>query len=233
MARKKRRGQAQRQPAPATDQPALSAEERAARRAEQKRIFDAEKAAKERAAQRSFAPLIWAGAVLVTLGILIPVGILLFAGGGDDEPEATPIVTQDPRLGGQSPTQTLEIATDDDGQNIRPRFVPTALTARAGEVFEVQVTNEGSVAHNMVIDGGDEEFDTPDDFSMSPFSIQPGETGTVRAIFDEEGTYQFECLLHPAVQVGTLTVIPGSGGSSSSATPATSRTAAPTPTASP
>jgi hypothetical protein len=172
MAKKKRRKGAGRQPAPParpTEQPQLSAEERALRRAEQKREWAQQKRVQERAAGRSFAPIISAVAVVVVLAVAIPVMILLAGGGGDDDgAAATPFATVDPRLGGvTTPAQTFTVTALDDGVAINPRFSPTQVTARAGEVFEIVMPNEGTSVHNVRVDGLDHEYDTNDDWTTT------------------------------------------------------------------
>jgi len=118
------------------------------------------------------------------------------------------------------------MSADDDGQNIRPRFVPDNFVARAGEVFQIDVTNDGTVFHNVTIDGGDGEFGTNDDWPSAPLSFDAGETAKVVAKLNEPGTYQFECNLHAGIQVGTITVIPSA---SSAATPVPTTTVQPSP----
>ena len=102
------------------------------------------------------------------------------------------------------------MSANDDGQNINPRFEPNNFVAKAGEVFEIDVTNNGSSAHNVTIDGGNGFGSLPDDdWVSSPLSFPAGGTAKVLARFTAPGTYNFECNLH-AGQVGTITVIPGS-----------------------
>lgn len=230
MAKKKRRTQATRSTSTSDAQPELSAEDRAARREEQKREWALRKQAEERAATRSFAPLLAAGGVIVTLAIVIPVVLLLAGGGGSDSATPTPTPRPDSRLGGQAPVATFAMSADDDGQNINPRFEPNNFVAKAGQVFEIDVTNNGSVFHNVTIDGGDGNFGTSDDWSSVPLSFGAEEKAKVLAKFDKAGTYQFECNLHAGIQVGTITVIPSASGS---ATPTPVATAAPSPSGSP
>jgi plastocyanin len=229
MAKKKRRTQTTRPSAAPQGQPELSAEERAARREEQKREWAQQKQAEERATSRSFTPILLAGGVVVTLAIVIPV-VLLLAGGGGGSSSPTPTVRPDPRLGGQAPVATFAMSADDDGQNINPRFVPNNFVAKAGQVFEIDVTNDGTVFHNVTIDGGDGEYGTADDWLSVPLSFAAGEKAKVLAKFDQPGTYKFECNLHAGIQIGTITVIPGASGTATaepSATPAPSQSVSP------
>jgi plastocyanin len=221
MARKKKRGQSPQTPPPAANE---SSEERAARRAQQKEDWARQKAADERAASRSYGPIIAAGGVVVALAIIIPVALLLFSGGGGGDATPTPSAVADPRLGGQAPQATFAMSADDDGQNINPRFEPNTFVVKAGQVFEIDVTNNGTVHHNVTIDGGDGQYGTNDDWSSVPVSFDAGETATVKAKFNSPGTYKFECNLHAGIQIGTITVVPAS---SSSSTPVVTPTRAP------
>ena len=229
MAKNKRRQQVARPQTPSDAQPELSAEERAARREQQKQEWAAQKQSQERAANRSFAPILAAGGVIVTLAIVIPLVLLVASGGGSGTPTPTPRL--DARLGGQAPAATFAMSANDDGQNINPRFEPNNFVAKAGEVFEIDVTNNGSSAHNVTIDGGNGFGSLPDDdWVSSPASFKSGETAKVIAKLDEPGTYNFECNLHAGIQVGTITVIPSA---SSAATPAPIATTAPSQPVSP
>lgn len=226
MARKKRRTQPTRPPAAPGEQPELSAEERAVRREEQKREWAQQKRAEERAASRSFAPLLAAGGVIVTLAIVIPVVLLVATGGGSDSASATPIVTPDARVAGEVPVATFAVSADDDGQNINPRFSPNNFVAKAGEVFEIDVKNDGSVFHNLVVDGGDGDFGTRDDFISNPSRIEAAGSAKVLAKLVKAGTYNFRCDFHPDAQTGTITVIPSAG---TAITPVPTSTVQPSP----
>jgi plastocyanin len=224
MAKKKKRGATPQATPPANE----SAEERAARRTQQKEEWARQKAAGDRAANRSYGPILAAGGVIVALAVIIPVAFLLFGGGGGDDAWPTPSAVADPRLGAQVPQQTFAMSADDDGQNINPRFEPSTFTVKAGQVFEIDVTNNGTVHHNVTIDGGDGDYGTADDWSSVPVSFDAGETAIVRARFNKAGVYQFECNLHAGIQVGTITVVEASSGSSTPvATPTTTPSRAP------
>jgi len=218
MARRKRRKQPTSPAAVPDGQSELSAEERAARREEQKREWAEQKRAEDRASRRSFTPLLAAGGVIITLAIVIPV-VLLVAGGGGDSGTPTPTPKPDARLGGQAPQATFVMSADDDGQNINPRFTPNNFVAKAGQVFQIDVTNDGSVFHNVTIDGGDGDFGTNDDWVSNPLSFGAGEKAKVLAKFDKPGTYNFECNLHAGIQVGTITVIPSASSTALSSAP--------------
>jgi plastocyanin len=242
MGKKNRRNrqQSSRQPAATAEAPPLSSEEQAARRAQQKQEWAEQKRGKERAEGGSRAPLVWAGSGIAAVVVAVVVGIVLFAGGGSSTSStATPGPSADPRLGGASPAESFNVSATDDGVDINPRFAPNTLTAQAGDVFRINVKNDGHSAHNLVVAGPSGSFDPPGSWttvdpnnSNNPQAILAGDTGTVAVKIDTPGTYQFRCSFHPTQQVGTLTIVPGpsvtaspSGSASASGTP--------TPTATP
>jgi plastocyanin len=232
LAKKKRnRQQASRTRAPAPEGQALSPEEQAARRAQQKREWAEQKHGKERAAGDSIAPLVWAGSGIAAVVVAVIVGVVLIAGGGGSSSTPAPSPTPDPRLEGKSPVETFNISADDDGVAINPRFSPNVITAVAGEVFQINVKNDGSSIHNLAIAGLDDTYDTADDWvtrdpnnSDNPSAILVGNTGTVQVKIDKAGTYKFRCVFHPEQQTGTLILTPG---------PSTSASASASPSATP
>ncbi len=176
------------------------------RRAQQKREYEERKRAKARGGQ-PLAPYFWGGGIAAVITIAVVGGFLLLGGGGgDDGPNPTPIVTPDPRIAGLPIDQTIAIEANDDGQNVNTRYVPNTISAQAGEVIEILVTNVGSVAHNLSFPGLDGEYDTADDWRLDPFSLQPGDTGRVVVKFDEPDSYAFRCSFHPSIHLGTLTI---------------------------
>ena len=230
----------------AAEAPPLSPEEQAARRAQQKLEWAEQKRGKERGAGGSIAPFVWAGSGITALVGAVVVGIVLLAGGGGSASStATPAASADPRLGGASAAESFNVSATDDGVDINPRFVPNAITAQAGEVFQINVKNDGHSAHNLVVAGLSGSFDPPGSWtttdpsnSNNPQAILAGDTGTVAVKIDTPGTYQFRCSFHPAQQVGTLTIVPGpsvtaspggSAGASAAATPTSTPAASAAP----
>jgi len=183
-------------PAPASDDAGESQEER---RARQVREWESRKKQKERVSA-SGSPLLWAAGGVGLLAAVVVGAVLLLSGGGSEGTSATPVV--DPRVAGLPVDQTVELIADDEGQSVNPRFEPNVVNGRAGEVIEFQVSNEGTVAHNLTVSGPDKEYGTPDDFTMN--SIDAGEKGTLRVKLNTPGTYPFRCDLHPLQQIGTL-----------------------------
>ena len=144
--------------------------------------------------------------LIVTPVLVIGAGVLAFlilsggssgtAGNGSSTP------TPDPRVAGLTPEVTFDIQAG--GASNNAFFNPSTITANAGEVIEIVVTNTGSVIHNLRLAGLDDKYDTADDFKMPPNVVRPGETQQLVVKVDEPGTYRFRCDFHPLVQTGTL-----------------------------
>jgi plastocyanin len=140
--------------------------------------------------------------LIVTPVLVIGVGVLAYlilssgssgvTGGGITE------LTPDPRVAGLTPDDTVRVNVND------VNFSSRELAGNAGDVIELMVTNTGTISHNLVVAGPDDEYDTEDDFEPDPFAIQPGETGRVVVKIDEPGTYRFRCAFHPNIEFGTL-----------------------------
>lgn len=206
MPSKRRRSGNRRPVQPDATQPALSPEEQAARREQQKREWAAQKRAEERA-RRSAAPLVWAGVAVGTLAAIAILGAVLFSGGGGDDSGPTPTATRDPRLGAGAVAKTVTVDADDDGQNVNPRFSVTTITGKVGEIIEINVNNVGSVAHNLAVAGLDGEYGSPDDWITEPPTIRAGESGKLLIKLNEPGTYPFRCDFHAnTAQRGNLII---------------------------
>lgn len=202
MSRKKRRT-AGHQPTGVASAPtsasAAGGESAEERRARQIREWEARKKQKERKASQSVTPWVMGGAAVLLAAV---VGAVVLLSGGDSSGSGAPVVTPDPRVAGLPIGTSVEVVADDDGQATNPRFVPSEIVAQAGEVLEIQLANEGSVAHNLTVSGLDREYDTRDDFTIN--ALDAGESGTLLVKLDEPGTYPFRCDLHPVQQVGNL-----------------------------
>ena len=141
------------------------------------------------------------------IALVIAVGVVfaVLSGGssdGTDSVAATP--RPDPRVAGATPAATVNVETDDEGQNVNSRFVPSVLEGPAGEVFAIKIKNAGTVAHNLNIAGVDKEYDTDDDFTSAVPSS--GQEVQLLVRLDAPGSYPFRCDFHPEQQVGTLVV---------------------------
>ena len=175
------------------------------RRAEQKREYEKRKRANARGSQ-SRAPYFWGGGIATIA--LAAIGGFVFLGGGNDEENSVvaPSATPDARVAGLPIDVTFTLEADDNGQNINPRFVPNAISANAGQVVAIIVTNVGSVAHNLRLAGIDGEYDSRDDWLTEPATLFSGDTGSVIVKLDDPGTYAFRCDFHATLQLGTFTV---------------------------
>ncbi|MEE8369156.1 MAG: cupredoxin domain-containing protein, partial [Dehalococcoidia bacterium] len=90
-------------------------------------------------------------------------------------------------------------------------FLPSTFTIDSGETVKVNVTNTGTVTHNLRVEGVDKEYGTDDDFvtrfpGQASALIGPGEEWFTVVRIDEPGQYAFRCDIHPNIQFGTLTV---------------------------
>ena len=176
------------------------------RRAEQKHQYEKRKREKARGSQ-PLAPYFWGGGLAAAVAVAVLGGFLLLGGGGDEGGAVVaPSPTPDARVAGLPIDVTFTLESDDDGQNINPRFVPNAISAEAGQVAEIVVVNVGSVAHNLRLAGIDDEYDTRDDWLTEPATLFAGDTGTVVVKLDDPGIYAFRCDFHTTLQLGTFTV---------------------------
>ena len=137
------------------------------------------------------------GVLVVTIGAGI-LAVLVLTSGSSGTTGGAAESTSDTRVAGQTPDATVSLDVDD------VNFSNTNLTGNAGEVIEFLVTNTGTISHNMVVAGPDNEYGTGDEFEPDPFAIKAGETGQVVVKMDEPGTYKFRCAFHPLIEFGTL-----------------------------
>lgn len=154
----------------------------------------------ERASRIRISP--WLIATPIVAVVIAVVAVLILtsgssgttAGGGSSEP------TEDSRVAGLPVDSTESVSVND------VNFDRTGLTGNAGEVIEFVVTNTGTISHNMVFAGPDDEYDTGDDFEPDPFAIEAGQTGRLKVKLDDPGVYRFRCAFHPNIEFGTLTL---------------------------
>ncbi len=137
---------------------------------------------------------------VVAIGVGIVAVLVLTSGSSGTTGGGSPSPTLDTGVAGL-PTDT-SVSLDVDDINFSRR----EITGNAGDVIEFMVTNTGTISHNMVVAGLDDEYDTEDDFEPEPFAIQPGHTGRVVVKIDQPGTYRFRCAFHPNIEFGTLTL---------------------------
>ena len=120
------------------------------------------------------------------LGI-VSVLLLTACGGGSSDTSSSPEPV---------PAGALSVVTTDEF-----RFVPDALTTKAGEV-RIFLQNNGSYPHNLSV---------PDlHVTSKTVSGSPGSTSTTLTFHaDKPGSYRFVCTFHDqAGMTGTLTVTP-------------------------
>lgn len=84
------------------------------------------------------------------------------------------------------------------------KFAVTAYQVEAGKATTISVKNNGQAVHNMhilgITDAGGQDVKTD--------LLQPGQSANLTFTIDKEGTYQFQCDVHPTEMKGTLTVVP-------------------------
>ena len=121
-------------------------------------------------------------------------GALLFAacGGDDDEGSDTSADTTEAPAddaGGEGERASLAVSVVDNS------FDPTSLSAAAGSVVSIEVTNDGSNPHTFSID----------DVDVDTGTLNGGDSTTVTFTMPD-GDLQYYCKIHGAdVMSGTIT----------------------------
>jgi plastocyanin len=121
---------------------------------------------------------------------LVPVAVLLTACGGSSNKADQ----------GGAVLQTIQISEQEYSLN------PGTVTVSKTGTYEFRVTNNGTIAHALEIEGNGVEEKTGD--------IQPGAGGTLRVTIAKDGSYELYCPIdgHRSQGMkGTLTVGSGSG----------------------
>jgi plastocyanin len=85
-------------------------------------------------------------------------------------------------------------------------FEPSELEVEAGQMFRINLTNDGDFIHNLRIAGADGEYETGDDLVSTPEFQRSGETGELVGQIDEPGVYSFRSDSQSTEMVGTITV---------------------------
>ena len=141
-------------------------------------------------------------------------------------PEEEGLLQEGIQIPEEEASREVSVEATDRGQPaLDSVFDPDAISIEAGETVKVNVSNTGSVTHNLRIAGVDQEYDTEDDFVAKPPDqastlIKPGESGFTVVRINEPGQYSFRCDIHPNVQIGTLIVRSEQSSSSQEETPA-------------
>ena len=106
---------------------------------------------------------------------------------------------------GDGGTTTIDISLDDEPGEAGPIsfFTPDEFTVAAGQEITFNVSNDGTVPHNMRIAGLDGEYNTNDDTFVE--ILWPGDTAVLKWTAPSEGqALIFRCDLHG--NTGTITV---------------------------
>ena len=143
--------------------------------------------------------------LIVTAVLLIGIGVLAYlvlssGSSGVTVTGSSETPVPDPRVAGLPIDDSVSLNVND------VNFSNTELSGNAGEVIEILVTNTGTISHNLVVAGPDDEYDTKDDFEPYPFAIKAGDTGRLVLKIDEPGTYRYRCAFHPTFEIGALTL---------------------------
>ena len=100
---------------------------------------------------------------------LVPLALLLAACGGSSSPSA-----------GTGPVlQTIQISEKEYS------LTPSTVTVSKTGTYDFRVTNNGTIAHALKIEGDGVEEKTGD--------IQPGASATLRAALSKDGSYDLYC----------------------------------------
>jgi plastocyanin len=144
----------------------------------------------------------WAGRsrrlffVLALVTVAVTLAALACGGNGDETASGGDPVTFDIALGD-------EVRDTDELVSF---FTPNEFTVAAGQEVTFNLSNDGTVPHNMRIAGPDGEYMTDDDTLVDPDVLNPGDTAVLEwAAPSQPGTIIFRCDFHPE-SVGTITV---------------------------
>jgi plastocyanin len=134
--------------------------------------------------------------------VLLPFSVLLAACGGSSSTSG----------GGGAVQQTIQVSEKEYSLN------PTTVTVSKSGTYEIKVTNKGTIAHALEIEGNGVEEKTGD--------IQPGAGATLRVTLAKDGSYELYCPIdgHRSLGMkGTLTVgsASGAGGTNTGQTTTT------------
>jgi plastocyanin len=125
------------------------------------------------------------------LMVLLSVGLLMSACGGDDESGSSSATTAAPEAPPVSLTGVVNIHGTANASNKMEvelddfYFGPTFIKAKAGEKFDVELSNDGKATHTFTIDSlsVDQQF-------------APGEKKTVSITAPGSGKLEFYCRFH-------------------------------------
>jgi uncharacterized cupredoxin-like copper-binding protein len=115
----------------------------------------------------------------------------------------------------QATGEPIEITVTDDGTDGGTKFEPKRISVDSGVVVKLIVKNTGSISHGFRVIGADGEYDTQDDFVVTPAGedpettagiLQPGAEGVAIIRLDNAGEVEFR---DPTLQDKTGTIVVG------------------------
>ena len=101
----------------------------------------------------------------------------------------------------------LAISMNDKTENgqVTSFYAPNQLTVSAGDRITFNLSNTGTLPHNIRISGPDGKYNTGDDVQIGPQLLNPGESADFEwTAPDQAGTVEFRCDFH--LNTGTITV---------------------------
>jgi len=111
--------------------------------------------------------------------------------------------------GNQSPKPAPEVTTDN-------KFSVTSYQIAANSPAVITVRNDGKAVHNMHILG----ITGPNGQDVKTELLQPGQSAGLSFTIAQEGTYNFQCDVHPTEMKGTVTVVASNTAATASGGPA-------------
>ncbi len=104
-------------------------------------------------------------------------------------------------------TTELAISMNDKTENgqLASFYAPSQVTVAAGGKVKFNLSNAGTVPHNVRLAGPDGQYNTADDVQIGPQVVNAGENATFEWTAPERaGTLAFRCDFH--LNTGTITV---------------------------
>ncbi len=110
-------------------------------------------------------------------------------------------------------TRTIDVTVTDDGTEGGTKFEPASIEVSQGEVVKLAVKNTGKISHGLRVSGTDANYETSDDFLVTPDGekadttagiLQPGAQGSVVLRLDVAQDVEFKD--PTTVATGTIVV---------------------------
>jgi uncharacterized cupredoxin-like copper-binding protein len=93
--------------------------------------------------------------------------------------ESAPVVQQDRTIITEEPKATHTINVTDQGTDATSKFEPNRISINAGEAVKIVIKNIGQISHSFRVRGVDGEYNTADDFVVTPSGEDPATTGGI------------------------------------------------------